>query len=157
LPALFVDGVEPTPERHFNQNDKSACLCSLLEEGEFLQPEFNSTLFVERLVIPFLYGQAFYSSQGHWPWREYAHGATGFLESYSQVHDSAKAVPCVQLLRKDGNWLRIKTALEQKPHVKGHTPCICEKRDQIRRFHPQALDGLLQLQRDLRASKISIS
>jgi hypothetical protein len=144
LPALFVNGVEPTPERHFNQKDKSACLCSPLEEGEFLQPEFNFRLFLEQLVIPFLYGQAFYSSRGRWPWPEYAHGATGILESYSRVHDPATAPACLRLLKQNGSWLRIRSALEQKPYVKGHTR------------HPQALDGLLQLQRDLRASKILI-
>src|SRR5580704_12090307 len=25
LPALYVQGIDPTPERHFNQRDKSAC------------------------------------------------------------------------------------------------------------------------------------
>jgi len=41
LPALFVDGIELIPERHFNQKDHSACLCSPLEEREFLEPELQ--------------------------------------------------------------------------------------------------------------------
>ena len=61
LPALYVDDVDCTADRHFGQKDKSACLCSPLEEDEFLQPEFRFKDFLERLVIPFLYGQIFYS------------------------------------------------------------------------------------------------
>ena len=96
LPALFVDGIELIPERHFNQKDHSACLCSPLEEREFLEPELQFSLFLERLVIPFLYGQSFYSSRGQWPWAEYAHGSTGILEAYSRIHDPASAEGCVQ-------------------------------------------------------------
>lgn len=157
LPAVFVDGVEPVPERHFNQKDQSACLCSPLEEREFLEPEFDFRLFVERLIIPFLYGQTFYSSHRRWPWGEYAHGATGILEAYSTVHDPTRAEACLQLLKEDRNWLRIQAALGQKPYVKGHTLCFCEKRDQIRRCHPRALAGLLQLQRDLASKGFSTS
>ena len=54
LPALYVEGVDPTPDRHFNQADKSACLCSPLEEDEFVQPELQFKAFLEQLVIPFL-------------------------------------------------------------------------------------------------------
>jgi hypothetical protein len=157
LPALFVDGVEPVPERHFNQKDHSACLCSPLEEREFLEPELHFTLFVERLIIPFLYGQTFYSSHRRWPWGEYAHGATGILEAYSTVHDPTRAEECLHLLKKEGSWLRIQSALGQKPYVKGHTLCFCEKGDQIRRCHPRALTGLLQLQRHLAGNGFSTS
>jgi hypothetical protein len=48
-----------------------------LEEDDFLDPEFQFRLFLERLVIPFLYGQAFYSANGRWPWIEYDNGELG--------------------------------------------------------------------------------
>ncbi len=156
LPAVLVEEVEPTPGRHFNQKDKTACLCSPLEEDEFLEPEFSFRPFLERLVIPFLYGQAFYSSRGGWPWAQYEHGATGILEAYSKVAGSGSAEACLRLLIQDPGWSQIKAALGQKSYVKGHTLCFCERRDQIRRCHPDALRGLLQLQRDLRAGRISI-
>ena len=151
LPALYVQGVDPTDDRHFNQKDKSACLCIPFEEDEFLQPEFQFRLFLERLVIPFLYGQIFYSSRGHWPWTEYAHGATGILEAYSKIRDQNRATECLHLLAQDRAWPRIKSALRQSPQIKGHTPCFCPKMDHIRRCHPGALKGTLRLQRDLEA------
>ncbi|MGA2605959.1 MAG: hypothetical protein ABSD89_05980 [Halobacteriota archaeon] len=156
LPALYVQGIDPTPERHFNQRDKSACLCSPFDENDFLEPEFQFRPFFEQLVIPFLYGQVFCSSKGHWPWAEYAHGATGILEAYSKVRDQNRAQQCLQKLAQDMSWPKIQSALRQKPYVKGHTPCFCLRMDQIRRCHPVALEGALRLQRDLRALGIPI-
>src|ERR1700678_940892 len=39
LPAVYIDAIEPIPDRHFGQRDNSACLCSPFDEREFLQPE----------------------------------------------------------------------------------------------------------------------
>ena len=54
LPSLYVHGIEPAANRHFNSADKSACLCSPLEEEEFLKPELRFRVFLQQLVIPFL-------------------------------------------------------------------------------------------------------
>jgi hypothetical protein len=156
LPALYVQGVDPTDDRHFNQQDKSACLCIPFEEDEFFQPEFQFRVFLERLVIPFLYGQIFYSSRGRWPWTEYAHGATGILEAYSKICDQNRATECLRLLAQDRGWPRIKSALRQNPQIKGHTPCFCPKMDHIRRCHPGALKGALRLQQDINALGLPI-
>jgi len=156
LPALYVSDVDHTPDRHFNQKDSSACLCNPLEEHEFTQPFFRFQPFLEQLVIPFLYGQIYYSAEGHWPWAEYAHGATGILEAYSKVSDSAHVDECLQQLAKDSNWPRIRAALRQEPFVKGHTPCFCTKMDHIRRCHPRTLDGARRLQQDIKAVGLRI-
>jgi hypothetical protein len=157
LPALYVEEIEAIANRHFSGLDKSACLCSPLEENEFLEPELQFRAFLEELVIPFLYGQIFYSLEKHWPWPEYAHGATGLLEAYSTLVDPAKGSECLRRLAQDkAAWPRIKVALQQKPYVKGHTSCFCPKMDQIRRCHPGALRGALRLQQDVRALGIPI-
>ena len=156
LPALYVQGIDPTDDRHFNQQDKSACLCIPFEEDEFFQPEFQFRVFFEHLVIPFLYGQSFYSSRGRWPWTEYAHGATGILEAYSKIGDQNRATECLHLLAQDRVWPRIQSALRQNPQIKGHTPCFCPKMDHIRRCHPGALKGVLRLQQDINALGLPI-
>jgi hypothetical protein len=156
LPALYVQGVDPSSDRHFSQRDKSACLCSPFDEDEFLQPEFRFAAFLEQLVIPFLYGQLYYSSRSRWPWTEYAHGATGILEAYSKISDQQRAEECLRQLAQDASWPRIRVALRQKPYLKGHTPCFCTKMDQIRRCHPGALEGALRLQKDLTARGIPV-
>ncbi len=156
LPALFIEGIDPIMDRHFNQRDKIACLCSPFEEEGFLIPEFRFAKFLEELVIPFLYGQAFYSANGHWPWSEYAHGATGLFESYFKEGDSGKANECVRKLSLDKDWGEIKSVLGNKSGIKGHLPCFCEKADFMRRCHPNALNGLRQLWRDIRDQKITL-
>ena len=156
LPALFVEGIEPAAKRHFNPVDKSACLCSPLEEDEFLQTELQFRLFLEQLVVPFLYGQIFFSSYGRWPWEEYAHGATGVLEAYAKTQDQNQAGECLRLLSQDSQWPMIRSALLQKPYIKGHNPCFCSSGDKFRQCHSAALKGALKLQRDLNAIGIVI-
>lgn len=157
LPAVHVEGVEPIPPRHFSQSDKSACLCSPLEEEEYLKPGTDFQLFLEQLVIPFLYGQLFYTAHGRWPWGDYMHGSTGLLESYSKVNDPSKAEECLQKLLLDRNaWPKIKSAFIQKADIKSHAQCFCEKGDKIRRCHPEALKGIQKLRQDIKAQGISI-
>ncbi len=156
LPALYVEGVEPSSDRHFG-GDKSACLCSSLEEDEFLTPEFESRLFVEKLVVPFLYGQVFYDLHRRWPWSEYSHFATGLLESYGKFPDPTKIEGFLQTLMQYRNiWPAIRIALLQKDYIKGHIACFCEKKDQIRRCHPAALRAIQQLRCDIEKAKIVI-
>ncbi|MFA5127245.1 MAG: hypothetical protein WC465_04605 [Patescibacteria group bacterium] len=152
LPALIVKNIDTTTDRHFNQMDKSACLCSPLEEGEYLLPEFSFKLFLEELVIPFLYGQVFYDKNGKWPWSEYSHGAVGILESYLDISDASKARASIEKLRYDTNWPRVEQVLKQKSYIKGHTPCFCPKADQIRRCHPKAWQGINKLKNDIKDS-----
>jgi hypothetical protein len=156
LPALFVEEIEPSSNRHFGA-DKSACLCSPLIEGEFLSPTFELKHFIEELVIPFLYGQLFYSANRRWPWSEYAHFATGLLEAYAHCPDPTKIEGLLRILAGyPDTWPLIKALLQRKSYIKGHTPCLCSTRDQMRRCHPDALRGLQQLRRDLEASKIAL-
>lgn len=157
LPALYVEDIGNDPDRHINQRDFSACLCSPIEEQEFRIPEFNFRLFWERLVIPFLYGQSYYSTHTKWPWKDYSHGSVGLLESYVSFNSSEKAKECIQKLSSDRNWSRsIRPLLLQKSDVKGHSYCICDKKDQIRRCHPEAWKGLLKLRKDIKDQGIII-
>lgn len=155
LPALFVPHVEPIPDRHFG-TDKTACLCSPFEEDDFLNPEFRLNSFLEQLVIPFLYGQVFYTAQGHWPWAEYAHYETGILEAYSKLQDQSKAEQCLRMLSRYRSWPALRSALVHKPFFPGHMPCFCGERKPIRRCHRQALEGALRLQRDVRALRLAL-
>jgi hypothetical protein len=158
LPALFVGGLNAIPDRHFNPTDTSACLCSPFEEQEFLTPALDFRRYFEQLIIPFLYGQVFYSAEGHWPWFEYGHGAIGLLESYSRIGDKGKAQECVLKLARDKDaWPRIRRALKSREAVKGATPCFCAVADHIRRCHPLAWRGIRQLKDDLSAQGLSIS
>jgi hypothetical protein len=149
LPALYIEGADPNLDRHISY-DKSACLCSPLEEAEFLAPQFPFRPYFEKLVLPFLYGQAYFSLHGRWPWPEYAHSVVGILESYSKYPGADKVRACLDVLMKCKiDWPAVQSALSQRDYVKGHTPCFCKKKDQIRRCHPGALQGIQRLRREI--------
>jgi hypothetical protein len=157
LPALYVDGIAHDPDRHFNQPGFSACLCSPLEYGNYLLPDFDLRKFLEQLVIPFLYGQLFFDLHGRWPWPDYAHGATGLLEAYSRNNDPSKAAVCAKQLARDWDtWPSIKTALTQKERISRNMQCFCGKDNKIGQCHPDAWRGIKQLRRDVRHSRISL-
>ena len=156
LPALHIEGVVPTPSRHFNQADHSACLCSPFEEREFLVPNFSFKRYLEELVIPFLYGQKYYSLHDRWPWREYSHGVTGLLQSYARCSDQIDIQQCLAILRAQKDWPRIRSALQQRSFIKGVMTCFCSARRQIRVCHPDAWHGIELLRRKVRALRIKL-
>lgn len=150
LPALYVKNVKPTANRHFVQTDHSACLCSPFEEDELLAGGFAFIPFFEQLVIPFLYGQEFYSHTGRWPWAEYAHGATGLLEAYAGLAKPSKVEESFRrILLETSGRRRILGVVQQLSEVQDETLCFCPRRGHMRYCHPRALHGLRQLRRDL--------
>jgi hypothetical protein len=157
LPTLRVDDLEPTADRHFRKN-KNACLCSPMEESDFLSPQLDFRRFVEELVIPFLYGQSFYSAYHRWPWPEYAHNATGLLEAFHDrpFRERAGIQRFLLLLCVDSQaWPSIRATLGRGV-IKGHVPCFCDIHDQIRRCHPKALLGLRLLHQLVRSEFLTL-
>lgn len=157
LPALTIEGIETIADRHINQSDLSACLCNHIEEDEYLEPRFYFQKYFNKLVIPFLYGQVYYSQEKHWPWFDYAHGGLGTIEAFSKNPTPNKASECIRAISKEVRlWKIIKPLLLQKEEVKGHTACPCPKHDHIRRCHPVVLQGLKLLRKVVRDYNILI-
>lgn len=158
LPALYVLDVKPIDDRHFSRVDQSACLCSPFEEEEFLIGGLAFIPFFEQLIIPFLYGQVFFSQYRRWPWGEYAHGAVGLLEGYAEIRDPLRAEECWNKLKLDAKaWPDISSLLQQLSEISEGMQCFCQRKDQMRRCHPKALDGLRQLRRHLNAQRQSFA
>lgn len=158
LPKVVIKGISAQPERHINPTDKSACLCSPLEESSYLYPTFQIGDFVKRLLIPFLYGQLFYESFKSWPWPDYGHGVIGILESYDYLSDTTQAAACLQKLSayKDSQWTEIKRLLAQSGDIKGHSMCICQTKEKIRSCHTKALLGLRKLKNDVKIQNLVV-
>lgn len=150
LPALYVDDFETIQDRHFGQKDFSACLCSPLEEEEFLVPKFNFKKYFEQLVIPFLYGQIYYSTEKRWPWDDYQHGGIGLLQSYFKVDRESTQISVrefLSYLKQDKNWLLYKKILILRRPSRQKCPCGSD--NEIRDCHPEALKGLAKLKADM--------
>lgn len=154
LPKVVIKNISADPERHINLNDSSACLCSPLEENVYLFPAFQTERFFKELLIPFLYGQIFFSSFKYWPWTDYGHGVVGILESYNHLLEPRSAKDCMDKLYKYKNidepsWNEIRKLLVQKNRIKGHSICICKNKNRIRICHPKVWCGLQKLQMDI--------
>jgi hypothetical protein len=157
LPALTVEGLDTIPDRHFNQSDLSACMCNPIEEDEYLEPSFSFQRYFEELVIPFLYGQLYYSQEGRWPWFDYAHGGLGTIEAFSKNATYAKAKECIQRISTEKLlWKNVKVLLLQVEDIKGHTSCPCRKRDHLRRCHPVVFRGLILLREMVKVHGIEL-
>jgi len=149
LPALCIDGFGSNSDRHISP-DGTACLCSPLIEGEFLEP-FAFRTFFEQLIVPFLYGQLYYELHHQWPWSDYSHANLGILESYQPAISRADVTLCLAVLKRDsGSWYRVRAALTQHGTISDSVPCICRLRHRMARCHPRALRGLQQLRSDIR-------
>lgn len=156
LPALHVQAVEATPDRHFNPVDKSACLCSPFEEREFVEPSFDFRRYLEELVIPFLYGQTYYIDHKRWPWRDYSHGTIGLLQSYAWFSDRIDLQLCLRILRERKDWPTVRSALLQRGRVKGYVPCFCGTKRNIRTCHPDAWCGIELLRQKVRSLRVNL-
>lgn len=156
LPILYVKGVDISMERHLNL-DGAACLCSPFEEDAYFSPDLNFKLFFEQLVIPFLYGQIFYSKYNRWPWGDYGHKSAGLLESYFRLNDHSLVRDCLNKLSLLDDWKTMRIILRQKSDIKGHTLCLCGSGRHIRSCHPDAWAGVIKLRKDIKDYRIKIN
>lgn len=159
LPQLRMksEEVQITNDRHFNLYDKTACLCGPSEEDNYLKRDITLQLFIEELVLPFLYGQKYYDQFEKWPWHEYSHGILGALESYYFDDDVQSIEFCLEKIKNDTQvWESFLAFLRKKRKKKGHEPCICGSNKDIRNCHSDAWYGLNKLQDDIKKLKINI-
>lgn len=157
LPAVHIDGIDSVPSRHFNQYDKSACLGSPFEEQVFLEPTFNFQKFLEELVVPFLYGQVYFTEHGSWPWFDYEHGGVGLLQSVCKVQrefDQSLSNELLAYLKQDVRWPLFKDILMlPRPSKRA---CPCGSGNKLRDCHTDVVDGLNQLKISVKEHNLEI-
>jgi hypothetical protein len=157
LPALYIEGIDPIPARHFNRTDNSACLGTPLEEEEFLEPNFSFQKYLEELVIPFLYGQVYYSANQSWPWFDYDHGGIGLIQSFCKIHqefDEPSITGLLSYLKKDAHWSLFKEILTLPRPSK--RLCPCGLANKLRDCHPEIMDGMNKLKSAIIEYKLSL-
>ena len=121
-----------------------------------MESEFSIARYLERLVIPFLYGQSFYDIHGKWPWDEYAHGPAGIFQSYYRSGETIEhAKSCLEKLKLDKkNWPRVEAVLLGKEKLARPSKCFCLTPGKLRKCHPDARLGILKLQDTLKSASI---
>lgn len=153
LPDVLIlnKEIEKIAARHFNAKPPhAACLCGPFEEARYINSGYRFEEFFEQIIVPFLYGQLYFSKHGKWPWEEYGHGVVGVLESYYNAKDKTITEQCARILLADKSWPRIRYLLQHE-NISESTLCLCGSKKKFIECHKLARLGLILLKKNLRS------
>lgn len=117
---------------HINR-DGMLCLAVPVEQRRILLEQPSLLGFVNRLVIPYLYGYCYWKQHGKHPFAEQAHGEEGIVQHYiDTLHlaDELAVLAVVCFLYEHG--------------YRGHHSCPCGSGLKVRKCHGPALRSLHQ-------------
>jgi hypothetical protein len=148
-------------------DDGDICLCTPVDEPLYFTDGFTLDQYITKLVIPFLYGQAFFEKYGVWPLEGRGHGVIGILESYAEAAGRGQKLDPLQVKSMldiadnksiapvHDNIVRSHLILEGSVLPNADEKCVCGSGKRFGNCHPQAYKGILLLWRDLRQSSLS--
>ncbi len=128
--AKEVGGRIGTDYEHLNP-DGTLCLGVPIEQRRVFFEQPTLLGFVNKLLIPYLYGYCFWSKHDHHPFGEAAHGHEGILHHYIDtlgLRDPLAALAVICFLFEHG--------------YRGHHPCPCGSGQIVRACHGPALRAL---------------
>ena len=118
---------------HINKggnNDGTLCLAVPVEQRRVFLEQPTLLGFVNRLVIPFLFGYCHWKKDGTYPFGTTEHGHKGIVRHYMDIlelPDESAALDVVYFLYKG---------------YCGHLPCPCGSGKRARKCHGEVLRGL---------------
>lgn len=134
---------------HRNPNG-TICVCVKQLERKKFPIGSNLSVFVEELVVPYLYGLSHYESNKEWLWGEYSHGSIGLLEFYADnqtpqtVEDISEILP---VIRRELNW---KDYHKQLRNPSSKRACLCGSGKPFGKCHSKAWKGLDHLTKEIK-------
>ena len=131
LPEVRETGGRIPPSFHMN-HDGTLCLGSPTRLRLVLSEGSSLLRFVERCVVPYLYGHSYFETCGALPFGELPHGAAGILQDLMTLFgtDHREAVP---------EFLRL-AAMTKRQANKMDCPCKSGRR--VGRCHHRKINGL---------------
>ena len=111
--------------------DDTLCLAVPVDQRRVFFEQPTLLGFVNRLVIPYLYGYCFWKKHGHHPFDEAAHGGEGIVRHYVDslgLRDDLSALAVISFLFEHG--------------YRGHHDCPCGSGVRVRVCHGRALRAL---------------
>ncbi len=147
-----------TDYRNLHRNyDGTACVCIKQVEKQQFPPGSSLIVFVEELVVPYLYGLSHFEQHGKWPWPDYSHGALGLLEFYAdntQEQTREDIAEVIATIRRDPNWKLYHKQL-RKPSSK--RSCLCGSRKPFDECHSKAWRGIAPLRAELQRLGLNLA
>jgi hypothetical protein len=120
------------PDDHHKMYDGSLCLGAELEQRMILTESPTLPTFVEKLVIPYLFGFSFRQRHGTMPFDELAHGSLGIRQCIAALFHSPVTDNVVEFLRLAG--------MKKRRANKSLCPCASGRR--LGRCHNRVVNRL---------------
>lgn len=133
LPRVKETGDRIGTDYEHRNPSGTLCLAVSVEQRRVFFEQPTLLGFVNRLVIPYLYGYCFWNKHGRHPFDEAAHGYEGILRHYMRtlgLRDDLSALTVISFLFEHG--------------YRGHHDCPCGSGLRVRGCHGQALLALHQ-------------
>lgn len=134
LPRVRETGGRIGADYEHRNPSGTLCLAVPIEQRRIFLEQPTLLGFVNRLVIPFLYGYAFFEKHGRHPFGEAAHGSEGILRHYVDtlgLRDELAALSVICFLLEHG--------------YRGHHDCPCGSGKPVRTCHGAVLLELSQV------------
>lgn len=128
LPRVRETGDRIERDYRHIYRDGTFCLEIPVREREIFEQQPSLLGFVERLVVPFLYGYLYWKEHGEYPFGEHEHGGEVIVRHYRD-----------RLGLSDGNAVLALLLLLSRPKVQGHDVCPCGSGRNVRMCHRAAL------------------
>lgn len=133
----------------------SACVCASQERRRKFPEGSDLIVYVDDLVIPYLYGLSHYDKFQRWPWGERSHGALGSLEAYADISDPSNAdiTETLVMIRATPNWTVYHKQLKK---ISPNKKCPCSSERPFSLCHKDALVGLEKLAKDAKSLNLNL-
>ena len=140
VPVMFETGGRIPRETDYHVNgDGSCCLSVPALEMIILSKGINTINFIQELAIPYLANQTYKRKKGHFAGEEFAHGAGGIYQFYSDTFQTQNPVIILTLL--GGLILNQLTGR--------NNPCPCNSGKKYKKCHLQAVQYLSPVSREM--------
>ena len=133
LPRVKETGGQISADYDHLNSGGTLCLAVPIEQRRVFLEEPTLLGFVNRLVIPYLYGYCYFRRHGHHPFKEAAHGYEGIFQHYIDslgLDDDLSALRVISFLIEHG--------------YRGHHDCPCGSGRRVRTCHGPKLLKLHQ-------------
>lgn len=131
LPQAKANGGRIGTDYEHVFTDGTLCLAVPIEQRRVFFEQPTLLGFVDRLLVPYLYGYCFWRKHGYHPFEEAAHGSEGILRHYLDTlgfHDPLAALAAICFLYEHG--------------YRGHHGCPCGSGRIVRACHGPRLRAL---------------
>ena len=125
MPYVVETGGRISKDFHHLNDDGTLCLAVPMEVRRIFQKQPSLLGFVDKLVVPYLYGYCYWSKHGKMPFDEAQHGAAGIFEHYKDVFHPKS---------EDREFIRALYNIYRYGY-RGHHPCPCGSGRIIRKCH----------------------